>query len=318
MSDDLCASMLKLAVKDAKRTVGIQKTVVACGRDGGTVGLSYRITEIVGRGTFGLVSKIETAAKDVYALKIVYEDNRCINRELDMLLKVGHPNIVRLHSYFFSHATSRGHYLYMCFEYIPTNLQDFVTDKTRDVRLIKHLYKQAVEGLDYLHSEGICHRDIKPSNLLVDQNMDLKICDFGSAKTLRQNESKSCYVCTRYYRAPENLMGCAEYSTKIDIWAAAAVFCEFRTSSPVFTGNNTKEVLENILERIRVPQCVLRRYDHAYGRSGKKIEQGGNFHEHLMERFRDKPLVDVLVLSLEVDPRKRITAKEILQKRMLE
>ncbi|ELA41941.1 CMGC/GSK protein kinase [Vittaforma corneae ATCC 50505] len=318
MNDNLCVSMLKLAIKEAKSTAGIQKIAQVCNRDGSTGELSYKIIEIIGRGTFGFVSKIETAAGSVYALKTVYENNKYNNRELDILLKIDHPNIIRLHSYFFSHATVEGHYLYMCFEYIHTSFQDFVIDKARDVCLVKHLYRQAVEGLNYLHLKGICHRDIKPSNLLVDQNMNLKICDFGSAKLLRRNESNNHYICTRYYRSPENLMGHARYSTKVDIWALATVFCEFRTDFPIFKGKNTIDVLEKIFEKIKVSQKLLKKYGYKRRYLEKRIEPTTNFNEYLMGHFHDKPLVDVLVSSLEIDPKRRIDTEAILQRKMLE
>ena len=81
---------------------------------------------------------------------------------------------------------------------------------------IKLYIYQLFRSLAYIHSQGICHRDIKPQNLLLDPNTGvLKLCDFGSAKILVENEPNVSYICSRYYRAPELIFGATNYTTKI-------------------------------------------------------------------------------------------------------
>lgn len=81
---------------------------------------------------------------------------------------------------------------------------------------IKIYIYQLFRSLAYIHSMGICHRDIKPQNLLLDPNTGvLKLCDFGSAKILVENEPNVSYICSRYYRAPELIFGATNYTTKI-------------------------------------------------------------------------------------------------------
>lgn len=75
---------------------------------------------------------------------------------------------------------------------------------------------QLFRSLAYIHSLGICHRDIKPQNLLLNPETGiLKLCDFGSAKTLIKGEPNVSYICSRYYRAPELIFGAIDYTTKI-------------------------------------------------------------------------------------------------------
>ena len=81
---------------------------------------------------------------------------------------------------------------------------------------IKIYIYQLFRSLAYIHSMGICHRDIKPQNLLLDPVTGiLKLCDFGSAKILVENEPNVSYICSRYYRAPELIFGATNYTTKI-------------------------------------------------------------------------------------------------------
>lgn len=81
---------------------------------------------------------------------------------------------------------------------------------------VKLYIYQLFRSLAYIHSQGICHRDIKPQNLLLDPATGiLKLCDFGSAKILIENEPNVSYICSRYYRAPELIFGATNYTTKI-------------------------------------------------------------------------------------------------------
>jgi glycogen synthase kinase 3 beta len=123
--------------------------------------------------------------------------------------------------------------------------------------------------LAYIHSKGICHRDIKPQNLLLDpQSGVVKLCDFGSAKQLVFGESNVSYICSRYYRAPELLMGAADYTTSvgnvpllyrayrlliIDVWSAGCVLAEMMLGSPIFPGKTDVDQMVQIIKILGTP-----------------------------------------------------------------
>lgn len=97
-------------------------------------------------------------------------------------------------------------------------------------------HQQFQRGLKYLHSAGVIHRDLKPSNILVNENCDLKICDFGLARI--QEPNMTGYVSTRYYRAPEIMLTWRKYNEKVDMWSAGCIFAELLLGEPLFPGTN--------------------------------------------------------------------------------
>lgn len=152
---------------------------------------------------------------------------------------VRHPNIVDLKAFYYSNGDRVGShtsnqkphnsyqlqkdevYLNLVLEFVPETVyrasRFFNKMKTvMPILEIKLYIYQLFRSLAYIHSQGICHRDIKPQNLLLDPNTGvLKLCDFGSAKILIENEPNVSYICSRYYRAPELIFGATNYTTKI-------------------------------------------------------------------------------------------------------
>ena len=111
---------------------------------------------------------------------------------------------------------------------------------------VQYFIYQVLRGLKYIHSAGVIHRDLKPSNLLVNSNCDLKICDFGLARGIHPGHAEGKggtmllteYVVTRWYRAPEIMLACHEYSKPIDIWSVGCIFAELIQRKPYFPGDD--------------------------------------------------------------------------------
>lgn len=105
-----------------------------------------------------------------------------------------------------------------------------------EMEKIKDFMRQILKGMAYVHAKGICHRDLKPENILRNKDGVVKICDFGSAKVLSPNGLNTPYIVSRYYRAPELILACSDYSNAIDIWAIGCILAEFLTKRPIFPG----------------------------------------------------------------------------------
>lgn len=107
-------------------------------------------------------------------------------------------------------------------------------------------------GLKYLHSAGVVHRDLRPENILINENCDLKLCDFG-VTPFQEMHSMAGYISTRCYRSPEVILNCQHYSEKVDIWSVGCIFAEMLQGRPLFTGRNYFEHLCAIIALLGIP-----------------------------------------------------------------
>ncbi|MBZ6376142.1 MAG: protein kinase [Kocuria palustris] len=105
--------------------------------------------------------------------------------------------------------------------------------------------------MKYVHSAGVVHRDLKPSNILINENCDLKICDFGLARI--QDPQMTGYVSTRYYRAPEIMLTWQKYDVEVDIWSAGCIFAEMLEGKPLFPGKDHVNQFSIITELLGTP-----------------------------------------------------------------
>lgn len=147
----------------------------------------------------------------------------------------------------------------MVFEYMDHDLTGILNHPTFRLELchIKHLAKQFFEGLEYLHHRGVLHRDIKGSNILLNNDGQLKIADFGLARFYTKASKKQLdytnRIITLWYRPPEILLGATAYGPAVDIWSAACVFVELFTRQPVFTGKTEIDQLDTIYNVMGTP-----------------------------------------------------------------
>uniref|UniRef100_A0A2K5EQG8 [tau protein] kinase n=1 Tax=Aotus nancymaae TaxID=37293 RepID=A0A2K5EQG8_AOTNA len=199
--------------------------------------VAYTDIKVIGNGSFGVVYQARLAeTRELVAIKKVLQDKRFKNRELQIMRKLDHCNIVRLRYFFYSSGEKKDE-LYLNLTVYRVARHFTKAKLTIPILYVKVYMYQLFRSLAYIHSQGVCHRDIKPQNLLVDPDTAvLKLCDFGSAKQLVRGEPNVSYICSRYYRAPELIFGATDYTSSIDVWSAGCVLAELLLGQPIFPG----------------------------------------------------------------------------------
>ena len=204
-----------------------------------------------GTGAYGYVIEAYDRKNDIrVAIKRTHKVGTKLSREYEILSQLKDcPYIVKLLEVFFTSNEDKKVIQNLVFEFIPNSLEKFIENykfakKYINIRKIKIISKQLLIGINYCHKKNIVHRDLKPDNILMTNEEQIKICDFGSSKKIeklnnnRLNDNSTPYVVTRYYRAPELLLGKSNYDTKIDIFSAGCIIAELFTLSPLFPGIN--------------------------------------------------------------------------------
>eukprot|EP00931_Biecheleriopsis_adriatica_P052195 TRINITY_DN30339_c0_g1_i1.p1 TRINITY_DN30339_c0_g1~~TRINITY_DN30339_c0_g1_i1.p1 ORF type:complete len:372 (+),score=69.22 TRINITY_DN30339_c0_g1_i1:51-1118(+) len=227
---------------------------------------TYTAQRVLGKGSFGVVYQaqiIET--QEIVAIKSIRMQEK--DREVQILKELdGHPNIVCLKGAFLSdegtatdQAGQGGTRLNLVLEFLSDTLHRVIKHYNQLGKRMDHFYAklyqfQLVRGLAFVHGRGIVHCDIKPQNLLLDgKSQTLKICDFGTAKRMIFSEQQRPYMCSRYYRAPELILGAVNYTTSVDLWSAGCVFAELILGQPLFTGKDGIDQLVQIIKVLGTP-----------------------------------------------------------------
>lgn len=278
----------------------------------------YIPLKIIGQGAFGVVFTAKVAGNRIVAVKRVQIDPRYVNREYEILKMVKHPNVIQMINFYQSRENNKQYYNYVM-EFMPENLHDF-SMRFRDQKVfppilyVKLFGFQLFSGIYYLHSLGICHRDIKPQNILVDcDEGHLKICDLGSAKILKKDEKSVSYIASRFYRAPELILDCPNYTNSIDIWAAGCVLAEvMRAGSPIFLGSSNAHLLSSIVKVIGKPsETDLESFHHnlPFTDTTKQTES----IESMLPRHVPPEAIDLLSKIFVYNPTVRYTAKQCME-----
>jgi serine/threonine protein kinase len=112
-----------------------------------------------------------------------------------------------------------------------------------------------LRSFKYIHSCDIIHRDLKPSNILLNENCDVKLCDFGLSRNLSKEKGEDLteYVVTRFYRAPEIMLSSHEYTKAVDMWSIGCSFAEVLSGKVLFPGENYIQQVNLIINACGTP-----------------------------------------------------------------
>ena len=195
--------------------------------------------------------------KQKVAVKRTQKAGNVVSREYEVLcLLRGAPNVVNLVDFFYSLDSKERIIQNTVMEFCDCSLEDKLRKAEKNKQAlnmihIKHYCWQIFNGLKHMHAQKISHRDLKPENILIKApeglqqsasevdplQCEVKICDLGAAKVLDPKNLNTPYVVSRYYRAPELILGSHYYDCSIDIWATGCILFELIARTPLFPGD---------------------------------------------------------------------------------
>lgn len=239
-------------------------------------------------------------------------------REIAALKMLRHPNVICLRDVVMGRS---GYHCYMILDYMDHDMAGVLygaeTPPLSDAH-IKNLMLQVLEGLHYCHTHErkIVHRDLKPANILLDAYGNLKLADFGLARGFGEAGRRyTNRVVTLWYRAPELLLGASEYGAEVDMWSAGVLLAECLAGHPLFPGTGEAEQTRLIFDMLGVPEKedwpgfrTLPLADTV-----KTGTEGGRLRRYLRKKNIGPMAVDLIASLLELNPRKRLLAREAME-----
>ncbi|XP_072492478.1 cyclin-dependent kinase 10 isoform X1 [Notamacropus eugenii] len=214
----------------------------------------------IGEGTYGIVYRArDTQTDEIVALKKVRMDKEKDGipisslREITLLLRLRHPNIVELKEVVVgNHLESIFLVMGYCEQDLASLLENMQTPFSE--AQVKCIILQVLKGLQYLHKNFIIHRDLKVSNLLMTDKGCVKTADFGLARAYGvPMKPMTPKVVTLWYRAPELLLGTATQTTSIDMWAVGCILAELLAHKPLLPGSSEIHQIDLIVQLLGTP-----------------------------------------------------------------
>ena len=217
---------------------------------------NYDVINQLGKGGYGKVYEVmNKKTREIRACKhlskLSIKNLVKFEREIEILRKADHPNIIKLYEVF---ESKRSFYLIMeeckggeVFDRIIEHIQNKDMYSEKNAAIIR----QMISAVEYCHNNGIAHRDLKPENLLYlnqgsEDNNPIKVIDFGLSQVISHQRKLKTKVGTAYYVSPEILEG--SYSEKCDIWSAGVILYILLSGDPPFNGPSDVEIYKKIAE----------------------------------------------------------------------
>ncbi|ANQ10607.1 Mitogen-activated protein kinase [Plasmodium coatneyi] len=291
----------------------------------------YDIVRKIGKGAYGIVYKAKCKRnRKIVAVKKIFgafqnsTDAQRTFREIMFLYQLnGHDNIITLMDVI---KAKNDNDIYLVFDYMETDLHEVIKADLLEEIHKRYIIYQLLRALKYIHSGMLLHRDIKPSNILLNSECHIKVGDFGLARSISTELSENKipvltdYVATRWYRAPEILLGSTNYTEGVDMWSLGCIMAELLLGRPLFRGNSTMNQLEKIIQLIGKPtkkdmEDIKSPFTDTIISSFVDIKRK-NFSDIFSKASVEA--LDLLKQLLQFNPTKRISAENALRHKYVE
>ncbi|KAL5252573.1 hypothetical protein ACHWQZ_G015377 [Mnemiopsis leidyi] len=210
----------------------------------------YKIGKTLGQGQTGIVKLgIHCKTKEKAAIKIINKQKlktsvlQKVEREIAIMRLIEHPHILGLYDVY---ESSR--YLYLVLEHVSGGeLFDYLVKKGRlSPKEACHFFRQIISAVDFCHRYGVCHRDLKPENLLLDDNKNLKVADFGMASLQLENSLLETSCGSPHYACPEVIKGGPYNGKQADVWSSGIILYALLVGSLPFDHQDMSKLLERV------------------------------------------------------------------------
>ena len=212
--------------------------------------------------------------------------------------------------------------LYLVFEFVEHDLGGLLDSKYKfSTREVKCIAKQLFEVLEFLSEKKVLHRDIKSSNILITNRHQVKLADFGLARSIQSADGRELRadltnnVVTMWYRAPELLLGAVRYSHSVDVWSVGCVLAELELGRPLFPGRTDVEQMDVICRILGTPNEELWSGVYklpCYDSIWKNMTSYSSTLKTACNGRLSDGLIDLLERVLVFDPSRRVSAKIVL------
>ena len=285
---------------------------------------SHNLGKKLGEGTFAVVYRghLRSDPNSLVAIKKIkvqenFTDGMNVDsiREIKYLQELSHPNLVSLIDVF----STKDQNINLVLEYFPCGtLEDVIRNQNIHYGAadVKAWMGMLARGVFFCHENFVLHRDIKPNNLLIAADGEVKLADFGLARSFADPYWNMTHqVITLWYRPPELLYGARHYSGAVDVWSVGMVFAELLLRVPFVPGESDIDQLTKICQSMGTPTesnwpgvSSLPNYIS----TGEIVAVRDKAGFEALFPTAGSVGVDLLMKMLKLDPRRRVSSRQVL------